>query len=43
MDRPDAPRLAHALDQLVKELNAGPVVRLAGDRRPITYQVAGLG
>ena len=43
LDRPDAPRVAHALDQLVKELNAGAVVRLAGDRRPITYQVAGLG
>ena len=41
LDRPDAPRVAHALEQLVKELNLGPVVRLAGDRRPITYQVAG--
>jgi DNA-binding CsgD family transcriptional regulator len=42
LERPDAPRVAHALVQLVKELNAGPVVRLAGDRRPITYQVAGM-
>ena len=42
LERPDAPRVAHALEQLVKELNAGPVVRIAGDRRPITYQMAGL-
>jgi len=42
LDRPDAPRVAHALEQLVKELNLGPVVRLAGDRRPISYQVAGM-
>jgi len=43
LDRPDAPRVAHAFDQLVKELNARPVVRFAGDRRPIISQVAGLG
>ena len=42
LDRPDAPRVAHALEQLVKELNLGPVVRLTGDRRPISYQVAGM-
>ncbi|MHB8290615.1 MAG: helix-turn-helix domain-containing protein [Acidimicrobiales bacterium] len=42
LERPDAPRVAHALTQLVKELNEGPVVHLAGDRRPITYQVAGM-
>lgn len=42
LERPDAPRVAHALGQLVKELNAGPAVHLAGDRRPITYQVAGM-
>jgi transposase len=41
LDRPDAPRVARALQQLVDELNAGPVVQLAGDHRPITYQVAG--
>lgn len=42
LERPDAPRVAHALAQLVKELNAGPAVRLTGDRRPITYQVTGM-
>lgn len=42
LERPDAPRVAQALEQLVKELNAGPVIRLAGDRRSITYQVAGM-
>ncbi len=38
LDRPDSPRVAHALDLLAEELNATPA-RLPGDRRPLTYQV----
>jgi len=38
LDRPDSPRVARALDLLADELNATPA-RLAGDRRPLTYQV----
>ena len=38
LDRPDSPRVAHALDLLADELNASPA-RLPGDRRPLTYQV----
>ncbi len=38
LDRPDSPRVARALDLLTQELNDTPA-RLAGDRRPLTYQV----
>ena len=38
LDRPDSPRIAHALHLLTDELNATPA-RLPGDRRPITYRV----
>jgi hypothetical protein len=38
LDRPDSPRVAHALDLLADELNASPA-HLPGDRRPLTYQV----
>jgi len=40
LDRPDAPRIARALQQLVEELNAGSQAHIAGDRRPITYELA---
>ena len=40
LDRPDSPRVARALQLLTEELNATPA-RLPGDRRPLTYQVAG--
>jgi hypothetical protein len=40
LDRPDSPRVAHALQLLTEELNATPA-RLPGDRRPMTYQVTG--
>ena len=40
LDRPDSPRVARALGQLVDEINAGPPLHLAGDRRPIAYAVA---
>src|ERR1019366_1475458 len=40
LDRPDSPRVARALQLLTQELNATPA-RLPGDRRPLTYQVAG--
>ena len=39
LDRPDSPRVAHALELLADELNATPA-RLPGDRRPLTYQVS---
>ena len=38
LDRPDTPRIAHALHLLTDELNHTPT-RLPGDRRPITYHV----
>ena len=38
LDRPDSPRVAHALKLLAEELNATPAT-LPGDRRPLTYQV----
>ena len=38
LDRPDAPRIAHALTVLCDELNQTPA-RMPGDHRPITYQV----
>ncbi len=41
LDRPDTPRVANALALLLDELAGGPPVHLAGDRRPITYQMAG--
>ena len=40
LDPPDSPRVARALQLLTQELNATPA-RLPGDRRPLTYQVAG--
>ena len=39
LDRPDSPRVAHALELLTDELNATPA-HLPGDRRPLTYQLA---
>jgi hypothetical protein len=36
--RPDAPRIARALQLLTDQLNATPP-RIAGDRRPITYRI----
>ncbi len=41
LDRPGSPRVARALGLLVDELNAGPRVHLAADRRPVTYQMPG--
>lgn len=41
LDRPDSPRIARALGELVAELNDGPAAHVAGDRRPITYRIAG--
>ncbi len=41
LDRPDSPRVAKALGLLLDELASGPEVHLAGDCRPITYQMAG--
>jgi len=38
LDRPDSPRIATALGQLLEELAAGQPAHLAGDRRPIIYQ-----
>jgi len=38
LDRPDTPRIAHALHLLTDELNHTPT-RLPGDRRPITYHI----
>jgi hypothetical protein len=42
LDHPDTPRIARALGELVQEINIGPPVHLAGDRRPITYRMATL-
>ena len=39
LDRPDSPRVAHALGLLTDELSATPA-HLTGDRRPLTYQLA---
>jgi hypothetical protein len=39
LDRPDSPRVAHALELLTDELNATPA-HLPGDHRPLTYQLA---
>ncbi len=38
LDRPDSPRVAHALQLLTQELNAAPAT-IPGDRRPLTYQL----
>ena len=38
LDRPDSPRVAHALELLAEELNAHSAC-LLGDRRPLTYRV----
>jgi hypothetical protein len=42
LDRPDSPRIANALRLLLDQLAAGTPVHLAGDRRPITYQIGSL-
>ena len=39
LDRPDSPRVAHALQLLTEELNATPAT-MPGDYRPLTYQLA---
>jgi hypothetical protein len=39
LDRPDSPRVAHALELLTDELSATPA-HLPGDRRPLAYQLA---
>lgn len=39
LDRPDTPRVAHALELLTEELNATPV-HLPGDRRRLSYRVS---
>jgi len=39
LERPGSPRVARALGQLLDEIAAGPPVHLAGDRRPISYQM----
>ena len=39
LDRPEGPRIAHALQLLTEELNATPAVRPT-DPRPLTYQLA---
>lgn len=41
LDRPDSPRVARALEQLLQELADGSPAHLAGDRRPINYRMAG--
>jgi hypothetical protein len=41
LDRPNSPRVARALGQLLDELADGPPAHLAGDPRPISYQLAG--
>jgi transposase len=38
LNRPDTPRIAHALHQLINELNTKPA-HLPGDHRPINYQI----
>ena len=40
LDRPGSPRVARALGELLAELADGPPAHLAGDRRPISYQMA---
>jgi transposase len=42
LDRPDSPRVAHALELLSQELNTHSA-RLLGDRRALSYQVAEAG
>ena len=41
LDRPGSPRVARALGQLLDELASGPPAHVAGDKRPIVYQLAG--
>ena len=38
LDRPDTPRIAHALHQLINELNTKPA-HLPGDHRPVSYEI----
>jgi hypothetical protein len=38
IDEPHAPRIAHALKLLIEQINHNPP-KLAGDHRPITYQI----
>ena len=40
LDRPNSPRVSTALSQLLNELATEPPAHLAGDRRPIIYQIA---
>jgi hypothetical protein len=39
LDRPDSPRIVHALALLTEELNT-MTASLPGDNRPLTYQLA---
>ena len=41
LEQPDSPRIARALGQVIAEINAGPPVHPPGDRRPISYRIAG--
>lgn len=41
LDRPDVPRVARALGELLAEIAIAPPTRLAGDGRPISYRLAG--
>jgi len=41
LDQPSSPRVARALRQLLCELADEPPAHLAGDRRPISYRMAG--
>jgi hypothetical protein len=41
LDRPGSPRVAKAVGQLLGELAAGAPAHLAGDERPISYQMTG--
>lgn len=40
LDRPDVPRVARALGELLAEIATAPPARLAGDGRPISYRMA---
>ncbi len=41
LDRPDVPRVARALGQLLVEVETAPPACIAGDGRPISYRLAG--
>ena len=41
LDRPDVPRVARALGQLLVEVGTAPPACIAGDGRPISYRLAG--